>query len=1686
MKKFRNLMYWIGLAILLLPAVSGAATLSDAPLSLRGGVPPNVMFALSVEFPTANTAAYQDSNSYSASNQYLGYFDPDKCYDYDTTNGWFYPIVTTHPSPHLCGIRWSGNLLNWASMTGLDEFRFAMTGGNRYRDTTSLTVLERGWQSGQGGTGNFADKTFVDTDALSTPFAAGTSLTFQNQGRGVQMVVTPSGTTNVVNCTSPSVVASAFNCTLTTDSGESSNCRTWSGTGTSASPYTCTTFNGFSGGLGVPTTSAAVTPSAILANGGTATTVACTSPSLVGPNFSCNLALANSDTGTCSGGFSGSGTPGSPYTCTTFGTFSGGETFTSSGVAPTQSTFTATTPGASVTDPSSGRMNCNLSGSGSTTTMTCALTSVAGDTASCSRSSMLGSGTSSSPYYCPSFGFSGSETYISSNYSTTNSGKITYGIPLATYYFKYAITYTLPATTNTYFYFSSYPGSVGGTAYYYAPSYNVTFSTADTFNVRVKVCDSAIGPESNCVAYGSVLKPTGVIQSNGDKMRFGVTSYFQANDIDNAVMRSKLKYVAPQMFSPSGGTTSNPRTEWSSIDGTLFQNPDSSDAATSTSFIGAVTNTGVINYINKFGGTSHTYKTYDDVGKLYYETLKYLRGLQPTIDLYNGARPSNSDGFPVITTWDDPIQFSCQKNYIITMGDSHTWCDKRLPGGTYAAANNGTCNAYTDGNSNAHAADSGGTLGTDTGVNVTTTTNAVGTLEGLGNIATSYTGAGSSASYSMAGLASWAASTDIRPGTAANVVGKQIVTSYVIDVEENKDCGYQSQFWLAAKYGNPASYDTSGTWITSGSQAAAQQWWSTQNLSAGLCSSRAPIAALGNPAYNASGGPVTWPKNLLRAGDPLSMISSVQNLIAAIVAQIGDEAALAQSAGKLDTGTGAYIYRALYNSGGWRGNLQALSIDTSGNISSTPAWSASTMLPLHAARNIFTFNDGLTSTGASESNTGYSRRGVGFDPTNFTTNFSSGQQAKLNADPFSIIDNLGVDRVRYIRGNQSQETFLPGTTTPNPSANNGWRSRQPWPGETRFTLGDIINSNPVFVGAPSSGFPDASYKLFANTLASRVPMVYVGGNDGMLHGFDASFTVASTGLPVVTSTSGTEMFAYVPSAIYSTLSLLMSPNYSHKYYVDGGPVVGDACFGSCPADGSGWKTVLVGGLNAGGQGIYALDVTTPAVPVSGTNTNNFAATNVLWEFTDVDDPDLGFTFSKPIIRKLNNGKWAVIFGSGYNNTFADSHSSTTGRAYLYILYVDGPGVTSGVGNSWVLGTNYFKFLLKSPSEVGALPLSPPNGLAQVAGIDKDLNGTVDDVYAGDRNGNVWKVDLTSSNPTLWKVGFGTAVAPLPLFSANDGASPTPNAQQITTGIEVVRHPSGGFIVMVGTGSWIDLTDSLSPFKTDSFYGIWDKDDGTTVVTRNDLQQQKVLLSINDSGVLCTAGTAGCKQVYSNCVPNFGATNGPANLLAPLCPSPIGYSSNTPPQLGWVFDLAGSGERVRSSTPQVTGNRVTFTTLTPSTDPCTGNTVGLEYNLNTQTGGTPPTPVFVTAGNPTGKITLSAAAATALGVPAGTQVVAAGQTIAGGATDNPINFNAILPSSIYTPPAGIPNPPTAACTGAACPNYIPGWGFLFNQLGGLAKGILSCGPQEIGTGLPTCVWKTNPSQAGRLSWKQIVR
>lgn len=395
-------------------------------------------------------------------------------------------------------------------------------------------------------------------------------------------------------------------------------------------------------------------------------------------------------------------------------------------------------------------------------------------------------------------------------------------------------------------------------------------------------------------------------------------------------------------------------------------------------------------------------------------------------------------------------------------------------------------------------------------------------------------------------------------------------------------------------------------------------------------------------------------------------------------------------------------------------------------------------------------------------------------------------------------------------------------------------------------------------------------------------MVYVGANDGMLHAFNA---VAEPLEPV---NDLKEQFAYIPGSVYTNLAAYSKENYNHKYIVDGTPTIIDAFYSGT------WKTVLVGGLNKGGQGIYALDVTNPLT---------FSDSNVLWEYSDDDDKDLGYTFSRPAIVRMKDGKWAAIFGNGYNNDENDgvTTTSTTGNAVLYIVDIESGDllrkIDTGIG------------IEDDPNNLSLDPnLGRSNGLATVAVVDLNGDYVGDYVYAGDLFGNLWRFDITATDPADWAIfGRGTTPAASPIFKAKDAGG---KAQPITVRPEVARTSSSGLMIYFGTGLYIQDSDKNN-IDGQSFYGVLDNPDreklsgapATPAETRSGMISQSVELQT------IYGGTEDVRRFSEN----------------------AGSDTYT----SWFIDLPTPGERVVGQ-PLVRGSlykRVIFTTIIPTEDAC---------------------------------------------------------------------------------------------------------------------------------------------------------
>jgi len=684
-------------------------------------------------------------------------------------------------------------------------------------------------------------------------------------------------------------------------------------------------------------------------------------------------------------------------------------------------------------------------------------------------------------------------------------------------------------------------------------------SDKGTYNVRVKVCK--VGKlEANCVEYDNAgtpyYKPEGLIQRNAANKRFAVTSYLKDSTIakNGGVLRSKMKYVGPDMPQTSGfGARINNTAKEFGTDGLYVTDPDGQASATPL-----ITDSGVLNYLNKFS-RKHGYKGYDPVSELFYESLHYFRGQTiankgPTTEYL----PSNSNEygeFPAYATWDDPIQYECQKNFIVGLNDAFPHRDKAVPG-TYWSASD----PWGDG-------DFGNPSAADTFFDAKAWTNKLGNdmsaaeqllvwspylssaghgAGGLGEIRAWGTGTatpdsnGRKNTYYVAGLAYQANTTDIR--SESNMPGAQTVSTFMMDTQEynsNPLTGVKNPLWLTGKYGGFIDSDADGT------PNLASEW-------------------------DADGD--GEPDNYVLVTDPSKMITALNKAFADIDKRSSSSSAVVANSVRLQAGT--KIFQARFHSGEWSGELLAFPVNADGSVGSVE-WNAQTLIDAQAwnsGRNIFSFDP------TASSNDG---EGIPFT----WSDLNATQQASLNINPDSspsASDAQGENRLEFLRGNQAKEADKSGGI---------FRIRS-------SVFGDLINSAPAYVAAPNflyddaascGGTPSTCYSAYKATHVNRMPIIYAGGNDGMLHGIIPEESSASAG------DEGTEVVAYIPNFLIDNLNELTSQNYAHRFFVDGNPTVSDVFI---DMDGTGpgsdaWYTVLIGGARAGGQGYFALNISDP-------------------------------------------------------------------------------------------------------------------------------------------------------------------------------------------------------------------------------------------------------------------------------------------------------------------------------------------------------------------------------------------------------------------------------------------------------------------------------------------------------------
>lgn len=799
----------------------------------------------------------------------------------------------------------------------------------------------------------------------------------------------------------------------------------------------------------------------------------------------------------------------------------------------------------------------------------------------------------------------------------------------------------------------------------------------------------------------------------------------------------------------------------------------------------------------------------------------------------------------------DPVQYSCQQNFAILSTDGY-W-------------NTGNDSGCSGRNGAGCKLDRTSAVGNQDNNTSTAPRSPIPFFDG---------GTATNASDTLADVAFYYYTTDLRTSSLGNCTGalgsgvdvcENNVPPSSDDVAANQHMttftlglGAQGKMVFSPTYKTDTTGDyvkikngdTGCSWLTGGATCN----WPVPGVGSGNGKAE-NIDDLWHAAVNGRG-------TYYSATDPDSLATGLSGALAGVNARTGSSAAATTSNPNVTSGDN-FVFSSTFTTLDWTGELirQQMDLQT-GAISSTIDWHAQTLLDGKVGattdtRTIYTFSSTATNKLKSFvwANLSATEQGYFQSPninslsqwcTTGTSCLTTTQQTNAQ----------GANLVNFIRGQNGYEN-----RTTNPAANQLYRSRA-------HVLGDIVSAEAVYVKKPLYSYSDSGYATFVTNNASRQGTVYVGANDGMVHAFN--------------SDTGAESWAYIPTAMTPNLYKLADFNYStqHRYFVDGTPVAGDVYIGGA------WKTILIGGYNAGGRGYYALDITDPANP------------QALWEFNvrnpsvtacatttaaaegQTDDCDVGNSYGNPIITKLPNGTWVVLVSSGYNNV-----SPGDGQGYLYVLNAQTGAIIKKIGT-------------------GAGSTTTPSGLSRInAWVDNTMvNNTSLRAYGGDLLGNVWRFDLT------------TYTAHHLATLKNAGASAQPITAKPELGL-VSNH----VVVYVGTGRYLGTTD-LADTSQQSFYAILDPLDSTDYganfrVTANVVQQTLTTTTDVNGAIIRTASN-----------------------------NAVDFSSN----VGWYIDLPDSGERDNTDPALALGTLV-FTTNVPNANACTIGGYSWIYYLDYRTG-----------------------------------------------------------------------------------------------------------------------------------------
>jgi type IV pilus assembly protein PilY1 len=572
-------------------------------------------------------------------------------------------------------------------------------------------------------------------------------------------------------------------------------------------------------------------------------------------------------------------------------------------------------------------------------------------------------------------------------------------------------------------------------------------------------------------------------------------------------------------------------------------------------------------------------------------------------------------------------------------------------------------------------------------------------------------------------------------------------------------------------------------------------------------------------------------------------------------------------------GSGNMFIESGYFPDNWEGYLEAYDqvarLDSliSGGADPAPLWVAS--FPVPDRRNIF------TSTSLSTV--------VAFR----WASLAEEQKAALDAPSLSTPSSPVLD---YLRGESAREQ----------------RNGGPYRSRFNTVLADIVNSSPLYSVAadhayqlqPAGSFTapagapqgHARYRDYvAMKKSTRLPIVMVGANGGMLHVFDGRRAALTGGL---------EMLAYVPRSLYSSLAELTSPAYGHRYYVDGQVVEGDVW------DGSRWRTFAVGSTGAGPAGLFAMDITSPE--------SGFNGAAIKWDIVPSEHPDSG------VVSHLGNTLHAGLIGSVRDGT------APNGRGRW--VYITGNGYESARQTAALLVFDVFTGALIKAIDTGAGSAAEPNGIGGITPV-YDGNRNIALVYGGDQRGNLWKFDFSSGAPsdpdgagplTGWGVHTNAAGVAEPLFRASDDSG---TGQPITAAPRITPHPLGGLYIGFGTGKLFEPTDPYDA-QVQSIYLLHDL--GTvSPIAKTDLQRITLQQFAHDHDGDVATPSLTYRRLNAGDAANY-RTSGRGFYL------PLVAEGHAP-----------EGERVLAA-PVLDAGVLSFTTFIPASEPDEGGSSSASY------------------------------------------------------------------------------------------------------------------------------------------------